>query len=62
LVSGNPESIKIRGWRQGSILPDDLVHKLHTDQALDEKHTKADAILVVSQDCDLVSFCGGLKN
>lgn len=52
---GNPESIKIRGWRQGSILPDDLVDKLHADQALDEKHTKADAVLIVSQDCDLVN-------
>ncbi len=55
MIAGNPQAIKEGGWRQGSILPNELVEVLRTEALVNEFDSNAVA-LVVTQDCDLVSL------
>lgn len=60
--SADPTLIKTRGWRQGSVLPQDLLKILIRDQrsalpyrSANEINLKSGLGIVISQDCDVVS-------
>ncbi len=61
--SADPTLIKTQGWRQGSILPRDLLRTLIHDHRFDcsywsasELNSDSDIGVVISQDCDVVNL------
>jgi hypothetical protein len=47
-----PQNIKDRGWRQGSVLPTELAHRVAVSRFPD--WGADDRAIIISQDCDIV--------
>ena len=58
--AGDASSIKRNKWRQGALLPNELVDKLREEDGILPRGLEADAnivAVVISQDCDVVHRC-----
>ena len=55
LASGNPQSIKRLGWRQGSVVAEVLASSLLEKGKIPNLDPDADLIIIVSHNCDVTS-------